>query len=92
MVAPDNPVPTANRFIYSRLNTPLFFTPPTSDEFDIWSSSRTDLTREFFRNNRKHDGLLHPSIPLSNGMTGGEFSMWFVRYNHIKRLNKTKQL
>lgn len=75
--------PNDSKFVYNRNYPPLFFARPTKVERDIWKHSTESVTREYFRNSRQFK--LGHDVPLSNGITCGEFSMYLVTKTHLKR-------
>lgn len=76
--------PDDGMFIYDRRYPPLFFVVPDQDEQVFWAQSMKSITREYFTLSRKWK--IHHQTPLSNGITAGEFAMWILTTNHLKRI------
>jgi len=75
--------PTISKFKYNRQYPPLFFAVPNEEESQCWVNSMEKVSREFFTQMRSRNNT--PQTLLSNGMSCGEYSMWVLLTNHIKR-------
>jgi hypothetical protein len=76
--APDN-----LEMIYNKQYHPFYFTKPTELEYWLWSQNIQHINREYLTMCRKYN--LSENIPLSNGMTTGEFAIYLLTNNHVKR-------
>lgn len=74
--------PTNNKFEYDRTKVPLYFCEPSLSQKDYMLS----IHKEYYSKTR--DLSLSEHVPLTNGMTTGEFAMHTITVRHYKRNNK----
>lgn len=79
--------PSSHHFSYDRSHPPLFFTTPNAEEKQIWIKSMKNTTKEFYSLIKNQTDITSQHV-MSNGMTVGEFCMWFLTKNHKNRKYK----
>ena len=76
-------IPTDSYFQYNRKYAPLYFAEPNQQEKLFFKNNIVKIAREYFKITRLHN--ICCNTPLSNGMTAGEYSMWVIYTQHIRR-------
>ena len=76
--------PTDEPYRYNRQNPPLFYIAPNEHTEKVhWEQSMRVISREYYRLSRTHE--IKAEVPLTNGMTAGEFAMYTLTSSHTKR-------
>ena len=75
--------PNSDMFSYDRRYPPLFFCKPLRAHKYFHEESLESIAREYYGNSRSL--RLTAAVPLSNGLTCGEFAMGVVTRNNARR-------
>ena len=79
--------PTADPFVYSRENVPLFFIEPTNSERDWFHEKKNSIVREYYKRCRLSSTIIeHTIVSLKSGIMYGELAMLIISDNHLRRL------
>lgn len=80
--------PSPGPFAYKAANAPLYFTEPFCDERTDWARSMKKLAREFSK--VASETKDHTTV-LSNGVTAGEYALWYLNSCHDRRMGGAKK-